>query len=187
MQEQTDEEIVVQVQKGDVEAFGALMKRYEPKLTRYARKFLLDGGDAEDLVQEAFIKAYMNVRGFDPARRFSPWIYRIAHNVFINAIKKRGTDRVSFFNLDLVFPHAAAKETADDETQKRELRETLDAHLGKLDRKYREPIVLYFYEDMDYQGIAETLQIPVSTVGVRLQRGKALLKKIAEKNEATAL
>lgn len=183
MIEQSDEEIVLRVQKGDVEAFGALMKRYEPKLTRYARKFLLDGGDAEDLVQEVFIKAYMNVRGFDPARRFSPWIYRIAHNVFVNAIKKRGTDKVSFFNLDLVFPHAVAKQTADDEAQKRELRESLDGHLTKLDRKYREPIVLYFYEDLDYQAIAEALQIPVSTVGVRLQRGKAMLRKIAEKSE----
>lgn len=180
MIEQSDEEIVIQVQKGNVEAFGTLMKRFEPKLTRYARKFLLDGGDAEDLVQEVFIKAYMNVKGFDPSRRFSPWIYRIAHNVFVNAIKKRGTDKVSFFDLDLVFPHVMAKETADDEAQKRELRETLDSHLSKLDRKYREPIVLYFYEDMDYQGIAETLQIPVSTVGVRLTRGKAMLKKIAE-------
>jgi RNA polymerase sigma-70 factor (ECF subfamily) len=183
MIEQSDEEIVLQVQKGDVEAFGTLMKRYEPKLTRYARKFLLDGGDAEDLVQEVFIKAYMNVRGFDPARRFSPWIYRIAHNVFVNAIKKRGTDKVSFFDLDVVFPHAVAKQATDDEAQKRELRESLDAHLSKIDRKYREPIVLYYYEDMDYQGIAETLQIPVSTVGVRLQRGKAALKKLAAKTE----
>ena len=89
MEKETDEAIATRVQKGDSEAFGQLVERYEEKLMRYARKFLRDPDDAKDIVQEVFIKSYQNIQSFDATRRFSPWIYRIAHNEFVNAIKKR--------------------------------------------------------------------------------------------------
>ena len=88
MTEQTDEQIAQAVQKGDSSAFGLLVERYEPKLLRYAKKFLFDYEDGKDIVQEVFIKAYSNIQSFDSGRSFSSWIYRIAHNEFINAIRK---------------------------------------------------------------------------------------------------
>jgi RNA polymerase sigma-70 factor (ECF subfamily) len=178
MPEKTDEEIAKEVQLGEVESFGLLIERYEPKITRYARKFIFNGEDAKDLVQEAFIKAYTNIQSFDAGRSFSSWMYRIAHNEFINAIKKKSRLPIFQFDFDTIFPQPVALETADSEMNKKELREMLDKCLGKLDPKYREPLVLYYFEDMDYKEIADILEVPVSTVGVRLTRGKASLKKI---------
>ena len=75
-----DEEIVKRVQSGDAERFGVLVERYEPRLHRYAKKILLDGDEADDAVQEALIKAYVNIQSFDATRKFSSWVYRITHN-----------------------------------------------------------------------------------------------------------
>lgn len=178
MLELTDEEVASRVQKGDVDAFGILVKRYEEKMTRYARKFLFGGEEVKDLVQEVFIKAYVNIRSFDIGRKFSPWLYRVAHNEFINAGKKKSRLPVFTFDLDALFPHLVAKETADGEMERQDLKKMLDQSLEKLDVKYREPLVLYYIEDLDYKEIADILKIPVSTVGVRLARGKVMLKNV---------
>ena len=183
MTNKTDEEITRLVQKGDIESFGVLVGRYEAKIARYAGKFLLNGEDAKDLAQEVFIKAYVNIQSFDANRKFSSWLYRIAHNEFINAIRKRSRIPVLSFDFDAIFPHPIARETADSETNRRDLKETLDKCLDKLDVKYREPLVLYYFEEMSYQEISEILEIPVSTVGVRLRRGKETLKNIYERGK----
>jgi len=176
-----DEQIASNVQKGETEGFGLLVERYENKLMRYARKFLRDPDDAKDIVQEVFIKAYENIQSFDSSRRFSPWIYRIAHNEFVNAIKKRSRGPVLGLDFDVVFPHLTAGETADDVALERDMRQILEACLDELDPKYREPLVLYYFEGVSYKDMADVLQIPVSTVGVRIARGKAMLKKVAAK------
>ena len=180
MTTETDEQIATRVQKGDSEAFGELIERYQAKLMRYGRKFLFEPEDAADIVQDIFIKAYENIRSFDVSRRFSPWIYRIAHNELVNALKKKQATRTTFtFDIDTLFPHLAAAETSDSAALERDLRAALEAHLDKLDSKYREPLILYYLESMDYKEISDILQIPVSTVGVRLARGRGILKSIA--------
>ena len=173
----TDEEIARRVQKGDREAFGILVDRYEAKIQRYGRKFLSGREDRDDIIQEVFIKAYANMKSFDASRRFSPWIYRIAHNEFVNAAKKNSAQKIFSFDLDILFPHLVAPETADSDVEKNELRSLLDQCLGRIGWKYRETLILYFFEEMDYREIADVLQIPVSTVGVRLKRGKEMLRK----------
>jgi len=176
----TDEEITLKVQGGDAEAYGDLISRYEAKLMRYARKFLSDKEDATDIVQDIFIKAYENIQSFDATRRFSPWIYRIAHNEFVNALKKKASRRTVFtMDMDTLFPHLAATETADSATLERDMRETLEKHLEGVSVKYRETLILYYLESLDYKEISEILQIPISTVGVRLARGRTMLQKIA--------
>lgn len=181
MTELTDEAIAKRVQEGDVESFGVLMERYEPKLMRYARKFLIEAQDAEDQVQNVFLKAYTNIHSFDVTRQFSSWLYRVAHNQFINYIAKRQRQPISFFSPDTVFPHLFAKETADSGVREEEIRNSLDTCLDKLDAKYREILILYFYEELSYAEIADVLHIPTSTVGVRLNRAKAAIKKIYNK------
>ncbi len=180
---ETDEQIAARVQQGDSETFGELIERYSAKLMRYARKFLLDPDDAKDIVQDIFIKTYENIQSFDASRRFSPWIYRIAHNEFVNSLKKRRASRTVFtIDFDTLFPHLTAAETADSATLERDMRETLERYLKRLDAKYREPVILYYLESMDYKEISEILQIPVSTVGVRLARARTMLQKLS-KNE----
>ncbi len=181
MEAETDEQIAAHVQGGGVDVFGELVERYQEKLLRYARKFLLDPDDAKDIVQDIFIKAYENIQSFDVSRRFSPWIYRIAHNEFVNALKRRASRRTVFaFDIDTLFPHLAAPDTADSAALERDMRATLERFLDKIDAKYREPLVLYYLESMDYKEISEILQVPVSTVGVRLARGRAALKKASD-------
>lgn len=172
----TDEYIADLVRAGDADAFGLLIERYEAKLKRYARKFLNSQEDIGDLVQDVFIKSYTNIQSFDSKQRFSPWIYRIAHNTFVNELKRK--DRRSFilFDADTIFPHLPAKETADGELLDAELRAELDMFLNKIPAKYREVLVLHYFEELSYQEIGEVLQIPVTTVGVRLSRGRTKLR-----------
>ncbi len=180
--ERRDEEVAADVQRGDADAFRALVDRYEQKMVRYARRFLFAGDEAKDLVQEVFIKAYVNIQSFDTDRRFSPWLYRIAHNEFVNALKKKKKERmnISIFDLDVLFPSLTltARETADSGFNRHEMKKMLEGSLERIPEKYREPLVLYYFDDMDYKEIADVLRVPVSTVGVRLQRGKTMLRKL---------
>lgn len=179
--EQADEEIALLVQQGNTDAFGSLVERYTPKLLRYARKFLLGREDAEDMVQEVFIKAYTNINSFDISRRFSPWVYRIAHNEFINAISRKEREPFLFFDPDELFPHPIAAEQTDRSIKDSDLKRVLDECLTSVGAKYREVLVLYYYEELNYTDIADVLHLPVSTVGVRLKRGREALRKVYEK------
>ncbi|MCK5044870.1 RNA polymerase sigma factor [Candidatus Parcubacteria bacterium] len=178
---QTDEEIARRVQSGEVEPFGALVQRYEAKITRYAKRFLFNYNDIEDLVQNVFLKAYVNIQSFDRSRKFSSWLYRIAHNEFINTIKKKGKEPLPFFDPDTIFPHPVAKENIEKDIDNKELRQTLEKYLNKLNPKYREPLVLYYFEEFNYKEIADILHIPIATVGVRLRRGRKTMKSLCEK------
>lgn len=179
--ERTDEEIASLVQSGDIEAFGVLVKRYEDKMKRYARKFLNIAEDIEDIVQEVFIKAYVNIKSFDPKKKFSSWLYRIAHNEFVNALKKHKRRKVfSFFELDILLPYSFVGDSNRD-IEREEMRQMIDKCLNRLDFKYREPIILHYLEELNYKEIADVLRIPISTVGIRLKRGREKLKNILKK------
>ncbi len=178
MNELTDEAVAHKVQGGDSEVFGVLVQRFEKKMLRYARKFLFGYEDAEDAVQTVFLKAYTNIRQFDKNKKFSSWLYRIAHNEFINVIKKRGKESVPLFEMDTLLPHLKAKEDPVRDLEEKELKEILEKYLNKVSPKYREILVLFYFEQMDYREIADILKIPASTVGVRLKRGKLALKKL---------
>jgi len=108
--EQPDEEIAKQVQLKNIELFGVLISRYEEKIKRYGRKFLSEKEDIEDIVQKIFIKAYRNIQSFDSKRKFSSWLYRIAHNEFVNELKKKKRDSLRFFDPDVIFPYLASNE-----------------------------------------------------------------------------
>ncbi len=178
MPESDDEEIVSQVQNGDTEAFGVLVERYEAKIMRYGKKFLLQREDIKDLTQEVFLKAYKNIQSFDTRKKFSSWLYRIAHNHFINTLKKKTRWPINLFDFDAVLPYLRSEENLEQKINKQELKELLDQCLEKISLKYREPLVLFYFEQMSYQEISEILRIPVSTVGIRLKRGRDLLYKI---------
>lgn len=173
-----DEQLATLVQQGDKEKFGLLVDRYQQKLIRYGSKFLYDHNNVEDIVQDIFIRAYQNIQSFDTKQKFSPWIYRIAHNMFINAIKKYSRNPLYFFDLDTIMPHLVYEDSSRNEREQAETKKMVDKGLNLLDPKYREIIVLYYYEELGYKEIADILQIPVGTVGIRLQRAKERLKKL---------
>ncbi|MFH0828585.1 MAG: RNA polymerase sigma factor [Candidatus Kerfeldbacteria bacterium] len=175
--EPNDEALVAQVLDGEVEIFGILVRRYEQKLRRYGRRFMAGREDIEDIVQEVFLKAYENLRSFDIKRRFSPWIYRIAHNTFINEMRRASRHPTITLDTDILFPHKSMPSPADDH-ERTETKEMMQRGLDQLDFKYREPLILFYFEEMSYAAIAEVLRIPVSTVGVRISRARVALKRI---------
>ncbi len=172
----TDEELAALVQGKNEGAFGVLMDRYQPKLTRYGRRFLGNSDSIEDVVQEVFIKAYENILDFDATRRWSPWIYRIAHNAFVNEIRKRSRDPLVFLDLDTVVAHAP--DDIETEAQHEETRRAVERGIEKLPPAYREVIALFYIENLDYQEIADVLRVPAGTVGVRLKRAREALRKL---------
>lgn len=178
----TDEEIAVLVCKGDKDAFGLLIDKYEQKLTRYIMRFTQNTEDVSDILQVVFIKAYTNLQSFDTSRSFNSWVYRIAHNESVTYLKKRGGEKVSFIDFDTFLPHPFAKETSDDLALSREDKEALEQSLSKLSLKYREVLVLYYYDELSYQEIADVLHIPIATVGVRIKRAKEALHKTLSNN-----
>jgi RNA polymerase sigma-70 factor (ECF subfamily) len=174
----TDEDLAAKVQNGDPDAFGQIVERYAQKMLRYAGRFLFGYRDAEDVVQEVFINAFVNIQGYSPQKSFSSWIYRIAHNRFVDEIRKAKREPLPFFDSESLFPHPISTTDLELESDRAALKAFMEQHLDKLNPKYREPLVLFYFEGLGYAEIAEILRIPTSTVGVRLNRGKAEMKKM---------
>jgi RNA polymerase sigma-70 factor (ECF subfamily) len=177
LSQKTDEELAALVQGKNEEAFGVLMTRYQSKLLRYGTRFLSDSAPIEDVVQEVFIKAYQNMQSYDAARPFSPWIYRIAHNLFVNALRSKSRLPFITVDLDLFASHTAYEIDPAGDEEREQTKTLIDAGLASLSPMYREVIILYYLEQLDYQEIAEVLHVPVGTVGIRLRRAREALKK----------
>ncbi|MBV9159377.1 MAG: RNA polymerase sigma factor [Candidatus Kaiserbacteria bacterium] len=181
----TDEEIARTVQEGDIEGFGELVERYEAKLLRYGRKFLPRTEDIEDIVQDAFVSAFQNIKSFDTSRRFSPWIYQIAHNAFVNALRKHSRNPLTMVDFDTFLSYHVEEAPTDMEREHKEMRELIEKGLDELSPKSREILVLFYLEDFSYTEIADILQVPVGTVGVRLKRAREQLRQVYEKMNMT--
>ncbi len=171
----SDEELARKVQEGDVAAFGTIMERYAARLTRYGRRYLARDEDIEDVMQDVFLKTYQNIQSYNTAYRFSPWIYRIAHNAFVNVLRKHTHRTFEFFDFDTFVSPLSFSEPQEVESAK--LERVIEEHLSELAPKYREVIVLHYFEELSYDEIAEVLHIPIGTVGVRLRRARLQLKE----------
>lgn len=177
----TDSQIINLIVKGDIDMYSYIIERYENKLLRYAIFLSKDYDIASDLVQETFIKAYTNLQSFNLAKQFSPWIYRILHNETMNAIK-RGKKLTNIETTDEKNDNLHINFDTDKIIDQELLKSGVCKCLGELDIKYREAIVLFFYNNLKYEQISEVLRIPTSTVGIRIKRGKVMLKKICQEN-----
>jgi len=172
----SDEQLVAAILADNKSLYAEIMRRYQTKLSHYLRKFIRSSDELEDVLQEVFIKTYRNLYGFDIDKKFSPWIYRIAHNEAINHLKKYSKEILIITDDEW----ALAGERFLIKSSSEQLMNHHDVALGltKLREKYRTPIILYFFEGKSYEEISDILQIPVSTVGVLIMRGKNLLKNI---------
>ena len=177
----SDEQIVLLIQQGDKERFGILMERYDKKLSRYGRKFLSRKENIEDIVQDIFISAFQNIKSFDVSLKFSSWIYRIAHNAFVNGLKKNSRSPVSFFDFDIFMPHIAYEDPIIKEKEYEKTKEMIDKGLDQLSSKHKEVLILHYLEEFSYKEMSDILQVPTSTVGIRIMRAKEALKKVYEK------
>lgn len=171
----SDEAIVEQVRSFDQELYAILVERYQYKLLRFARSIIRDEHKAADVVQEAFIKAFINLQGFDTKKKFSSWIYRIVHNEAMNSIKKQ--KREIPMPEDFEF---ASSEDIEADFEQQEIVEAVQAHLDKLPLMYAEPLLLRYREEKSYEEISDILHLPMGTVATRINRAKALMKHLCQ-------
>jgi len=172
----TDEEIAVKVQDGDKEAFGAVIDRFEKPLCAFIYRMIGDRENCADALQETFLKAYKNINSFDPKRKFSSWIYRIAHNEAITHYRKN-TKHVALEEIVEVASGENNAELIQKKLDSLNQKKLLDKALLTIPLKYREVIVFRFYEDKSYEEISEIMHLPVNTIGTYLSRGKNEIKK----------
>jgi len=173
----TDEEVILYIQSKDKEAYFIIVDRYQEKLARYVNSIIRDEAKTSDIVQETFIKAFINLRSFDNKKKFSSWIYRIAHNEALNIIKKYYKE-VSFkedFDIE-------SGENIVDNFEKKEISLKVEKCISKMSLIYSEPLILYMLEDKSYEEISDILRIPMGTVATRISRAKILIKNICQKN-----
>lgn len=169
----SDEELALFMQNHNGDGIEEVINRYQPKLLRYIIRLISDEEMAEDVLQNTFISAYQNINSYNSSRPFSPWIYRISHNKAINELR----NQKGKISLEMVAEVADPKSLEiNDQLDKKRLREYLERSLDKLSLRYREVLILRFFEEKSYEEISEILKLPVGTVGVRIKRGLEKLK-----------
>ncbi|WP_433746354.1 RNA polymerase sigma factor SigW [Falsibacillus pallidus] len=174
---------IKQVIKGDQNAFAEIVELYKDKVYQVCYRILGNRHEAEDIAQEAFIRAYINIESFNQSRKFSTWLYRIATNLCIDRIRKKkpdyyldaevsGTDGLTMYSqvaADVALP--------EEELEKMELRDNVHKEILKLPQKYRTVIVLKYIEELSLNEISEILDLPLGTVKTRMHRGREALRK----------
>lgn len=178
----TDEELVRLVRSQDQELYRELVRRYQNKLMRYATYLIRDQNQAADAVQEAFIKAFVNLKSFNVKKKFSSWIYRIVHNETINQAKKHRPE-ISLDGNHWIQETVSNSVNLEADFEKQEIKQMIHSCLNRLPLKYRSPLTLYYLEDQSYQEISDVLRMPVGTVGTRINRAKKLLLTICRAKE----
>lgn len=181
----SDSELVAQVQSGQQESYEEIVKRYEKPLLRYARYLTKQSEFSPDIVQNAFIKAYVNLKGFDISKKLSSWLYRIVHNEAVNRIRKESRF-FSFEDIEWVEQIFSRSEPVEEALQASEIRKLLKESLQEIPLAYRAPLILFYLEDKSYDEISDVLRIPMGTVGTRINRGKKYLKKVVQKKGGEA-
>ncbi len=163
------------------DAFGEIINRYQDKLARYiSRRANVSKQDIEDLLQNIFIKTYLNLNNFDQKLKFSSWIYRITHNEVVSWYRKQKIRPQIFLDDEnnKLENFIASEIDIEKEYIQKDLIENIKRALPEINEKYREVIMLRFFEEKDYGEISDILEIPAGTVATRISRGKKELEKI---------
>ena len=180
----TDEQIVVLTLKNQ-DYYLCLMKRYEAKLLNYILKISnINREDAEDILQEVFIKAYQNLNDFDLNFKFSNWIYSIAHNATISAFRKKKVrpQTVSWEDKDLNNILESTLDVENTSLQKLTYKQILKI-INQLPLKYKDVLILKFVEGKDYREISDILHKPMGTIATLINRAKKSLKQELKKED----
>jgi RNA polymerase sigma-70 factor (ECF subfamily) len=171
----TDEQVAEYVRNKDQEAYLEIVLRYQDKLLRYANYLARDEMKAADIVQDSFIKAFINLNGFNTKMKFSSWIYRIVHNEAVNHLTKHKKEFPIMEEVDF-----ASAENLEANIITKEIQENVKKCLDQLPILYSEPLSLFFLEEKSYEEISDILRLPIGTVGTRINRAKILMKKICQ-------
>jgi RNA polymerase sigma-70 factor, ECF subfamily len=174
---------IKQVIKGDQDAFADIVEIYSNSIYQLGYRMLGNRHEAEDIAQEAFIRAYVNIKSFNQDLKFSTWLFRIATNLCIDRIRKKkpdyyldaevsGTDGLTMYSQ--LSSNAPLPET---ELESLELQDSVQKEILKLPEKYRSVIVLKYIEELSLNEISEILDLPLGTVKTRIHRGREALRQ----------
>lgn len=167
------------VQSGDPAAFTEIASRHYPALCRHAAYLVRDTDVAEDVVQEALLKAYLHIHKYDPQRSFSTWAYKIVTNSALDYLRKK-KDR-SLDDLEEVpAEEVNALMDQEDDAVRKERLTVLKHAIGQLPAHYLAVINLYYWEEKSYDEIATIMQKPMGTIKVWLYRAKRQLKEACD-------
>jgi len=169
---QEDRAAILAVLKDDRQAFAQIVRKYQRPIYAALRRLVRQHEDADDLVQECFVRAYQHLHEFDLARPFYPWLYRIAINLAISFMRKRKR-HVAVASVD-VFPSVERGPEAGSESQ--EFYQALEQAIARLPAEQRALVLLRTYEGMSYQEMSETLGLELGTVMSRLARAREKLR-----------
>jgi RNA polymerase sigma-70 factor (ECF subfamily) len=186
--ESSDEELLACFQRGQREAFGVLVRRYERELYGYLRRYLGDANLADDVFQNTFLQLYTKVGKYEPGRPVRPWLYTIATHQAIDALRRAGRHQALSLEQQRegggdgdIHTLAGMLESRApgpmDRAQQEEQRLSVRATVDRLPDFLRQVVVLAYYQGLKYREIAEILAIPVGTVKSRLH---AALVKLQE-------
>lgn len=188
----SDEDLLVRLRGGERDVFGPLVKRYERELFGYLRRYLGDDDLADDVFQNTFIQVFLKIQQYEPGRAARPWLYAIATNQAIDALRRRNrrtadrpADTVSAPDEDgeprpLFELLPAPGDAPPDAAEMTEQRERVRAAVAKLPELLRQAVLLVYFQGLKYQDAADILDIPVGTVKSRLH---AALTKLTEEWE----
>lgn len=179
-----DRSLVEQILGGDRDLFGVLVSRYERRVVNYVYRITHRYEEAHDLAQEIFVKVYLALDRYDPKYQFSTWLFRIAQNSAIDAIRKKSISEVPLTRTD---DDESGSGTRDREfadggispyraLKNKQLSSAIDTAVEKLPSDYRELIQLRHFAELSYEEIASMKKLPLGTVKNKLFRARNLLK-----------
>jgi RNA polymerase sigma-70 factor (ECF subfamily) len=184
-----DRELVMRAKAGDYDAFEELVRRYQRRVYTLAYNMTGNKEDAEDMVQEVFVRAYRSLDGFKGDSSFFTWLYRIAVNRTINFLKKRGrksgelslNDMDQSVERDPIFVEMRARESPFRDVVLTELQKKLNAALQTLSEKHRSVVIMHDIMGMPHEEIARIMKCSVGTMRSRLfYARKRLQQELAE-------
>jgi RNA polymerase sigma factor (sigma-70 family) len=184
-----DKELIVLARKGDEKAYRTLLTKYERAVFNICLKMVRNREEARDLSQEAFMKVFSMLDRYNPAYAFSNWLFKITSNLCIDSMRKR---RVYTFPMDEPIQgskgeferqYASPGDAPDKTLAKKERMSLLAQAINSLPDHYRIMIVLRHQQDLSYEEIAETLNVPLGTVKARIHRAREMLKSRLENED----
>lgn len=174
---------IKQVKKGDHNAFGEIVEIYKNKVYQLCYRILGNSHEAEDVAQDAFIRAFVNIKSYNPEFKFSTWLFRIATNLCIDRIRKKKPDyyldaEVAGTDGLTMYSHLASNTPLpENKLESLELHEAVQKGILNLPEKYRIVIILKYIEEFSLNEISEILDLPLGTVKTRIHRGREALSK----------
>ena len=183
----TDEELMLRVQSGDTDCFDVLVERYKVRLFNYLLRLTSNRDDAEEIAQEAFVKAYIHAEKYKTIAKFSTWLYTIATNLVRNRVRSRSRapQLISLWTRgwgdgeeerQLEIPDG--QRSADEMINDRELGDVIGRAIQKIPAKYRESFVLREINELSYEEIAAVTGLKLGTVRSRINRARNYFRQV---------